>query len=223
MIKAVIFDFDGLIVDTETPWYEAYKAVFKQYDVDLPLEVWGKCIGTSFHVFNPLDYLEQHANCSISRDAINQEAEMQHSNLMKYQTIRPGVKNYLREAKELGLKIGLASSSSRSWVESYLNTFEVIEFFDTVHTSDDVSQVKPNPELYIKSLKALQVYGDEAIAFEDSLNGLTAAKEAGAFCVIVPNSVTTLMEFMNYDLRIKSMDEMPLIDVISTILSKQEG
>lgn len=219
MIKAIIFDFDGLIVDTETPWFEAYREIYKQYDVELPLEIWAKCIGTSFDVFNPLEFLEERAKCLINREVIHKDTKELYTFLMKDQNIRPGVIDYIKEANVLGLKIGIASSSKRSWVDSYLDRFGLKDYFKTIHTSDDVSKVKPDPELYIKAINSLQVKGDEVIAFEDSLNGSIAAKGAGAFCVIVPNSVTSFMEFVNYDMRISSMEETSLRDVINTIQS----
>jgi putative hydrolase of the HAD superfamily len=217
MIRAVIFDFDGLIIDTETPWFESYKEVYSQYGVELPLEIWAKCIGTSFHVFDPHVYVEEKANCIIDRDVIKKETKDLYTYFMKNQVVRPGVLDYLSEAKEMGLKIGLASSSSRYWVDSYLNQFELKDYFEIIHTSDDVSKVKPDPELYVKTINSLQVKGNEVIAFEDSLNGSMAAKGAGAYCVVVPNNVTQFMKFVNYDMRMSSMDQISLKEVITTI------
>lgn len=218
MIKAIIFDFDGLIIDTETAWYEAYRDVYREsYNVDLPLDVWAKCIGTSFEVFNPLIYLEERANMKVDRDNVRRETKDRYTYLMKDQTIRPGVLNYLQEAKKEGLKIGLASSSNRRWINEYLKKHELIEYFDSLTTSDDVSKVKPDPELYLRAADLLQVKGKEAIAFEDSLNGLRAAKSAGLYCVIVPNSVTAFLDFDDYDMRLDSMEDVTLKHIINTI------
>lgn len=217
MIKAIIFDFDGLIIDTETAWYHAYKEVFSQYGVNLPLEVWGACIGTTFDAFNPMDYLENESGRTVDRDLIRRETGKLHKQLMSGQSIRPGVLNYLETAKELGLSVGLATSSQRSWIDAYLSKFQLAEYFDSMITADDVSRVKPDPELYLRAMDSLRVSGEEAVAFEDSLNGLTAAKKAGAFCVIVPNPVTSFMPFQNYDMRLSSMDEMELPDVLARL------
>ena len=217
MIKAVIFDFDGLIIDTETPWYEAYKEVFSSYHIELPVEIWAECIGTTFHVFNPMDYLEERLGRAVDRDEIKKETKTRYSDKMKGQNVRPGVVNYLKEAKNEGLRIGLASSSTRNWVESYLSEHELNQYFEVINTSDDVSKVKPDPELYINTMTSLQVEGNETVVFEDSLNGLRAAKAAGAHCVIVPNQVTAFMPFENYDLRLGSMAEMPLREVIARL------
>jgi len=215
MIKALIFDFDGTIIDTETPWYLAYKEVYQRYGVDLPLEVWGACIGTSFDVFNPFEYLKKESGQSIDPNHIRAETKVIFQQLMKEQGTRPGVVPYLAKAKELGLSVGLASSSNRKWIESYLSSLELTHYFDTVVTSDEVEKVKPDPELYLRAMASLQVKGEETIAFEDSKNGLNAAKDAGAYCVIVPNQVTSYMNFENYDLRISSMDEVELSSILA--------
>lgn len=218
MIKAIIFDFDGLIIDTETAWYKAHKEVWaKLYDVELPLEIWAKAIGTSSEVYDPMKYLEEKAAVPVDRTRVHQEAAKVYKLLMKDQDIRPGVRTYLQEASQMGLKIALASSSTREWVESYLTQFDLISYFQSINTSDIVKNVKPDPELYLKAISALQVEGHEAIAFEDSLNGLEAAKAAGVHCVVVPNTVTSFMDFAIADLRIQSMADQPLKDVIQQV------
>ncbi len=220
MIRGLIFDFDGLIVDTETPWYNAYKEVYRtHYGVDLPLEVWAQCIGTSFDVFNPLDYLEKKAAKPVHRARVQAEARERYSVLMKDEKVRPGVEAYLREAANTGRRIGLASSSARDWVETHLSRHGLLPYFHSIHTSDDVANVKPDPELYIRALDALRLRGNEAIAFEDSLNGSKAAKAAGAYCVAVPNQVTSFMEFAHCDMRLASMEDLPLNEVILRIES----
>lgn len=218
MIKAIIFDFDGLIIDTETAWFKAHKEVWaKLYGVELPLEIWAKAIGTSSEVYDPLQYLEERAAVPVDRNQVRQEAAKAYKVLMQDQDIRPGVRTYLQEASRMGLKIALASSSTREWVEAYLKQFDLISYFQSINTSDIVAKVKPDPELYLKAISALQVEGHEAIAFEDSLNGLKAAKAAGLHCVVVPNTVTSFMDFAAADLRIPSMDTLPLKDVIEQV------
>ena len=220
MIKAVIFDFDGLIVDTESAWYEAFKDVFRQYGVDLPLPLWARCIGTTFEAFDPFAYLEEQLQRKIDKEAVDQKTKERHDFLMASRGLRPGVRQYLEAAKRQHLGIGLASSSSRSWVEPYLKQYGIIQYFDAILTADHVKKVKPDPELYLKALSSLNVKGEEAVAFEDSLNGLRAAKAAGLYCVVVPNQVTDFMPFENHDLKLGSMEELPLEQVIAAITCK---
>lgn len=131
--------------------------------------------------------------------------------------LREGVEDYLLAAKEAGLKIGLASSSKRSWVESYLTQLGILSYFEVIKTRDDVTTVKPDPELYLQAVHALGISAKEAIAFEDSLNGLKAARAAGLKCVIFPNPVTSHLAFEDYSLRFSSMAERSLIDLLAEI------
>ncbi|WP_236341301.1 HAD family hydrolase [Paenibacillus plantiphilus] len=211
-MKAVIFDFDGLIIDTETAWYQAFEDVFRDNDVEFPLEVFVKCIGTDDTLLN--QFIAENIGIE-NMEIIKSLANENHKTKMETIVIRDGVKDYLTLAKALGLKIGLASSSSRQWVEGYLKELQIIDYFQVIKTRDDVANIKPDPALYLTALQALNVSANEAIAFEDSANGATAAALAGIKCVIVPNEVTRNIEFGHYDLRIESMSDMSLQQVIS--------
>ncbi|MFE7061412.1 HAD family hydrolase [Sutcliffiella sp. NPDC057660] len=212
MIKAVIFDFDGLIIDTETIWYECFKEIMKQeHQHDLSMKDYSTCIGTSSRVL--YEFLQQ-AVPEMEEERIK---ELTNACYMKKATqpdLRPGVLAYLKAAKKNGLKIGLASSSGREWVVGYLQKLEIIGYFETIVTRDDVEKVKPDPALYIKALHNLGVNGHDAIAFEDSLHGSNAAMAAGIHCIVVPNPVTSHMEFKDYHLRLTSMEEKELNDIL---------
>ncbi|UHA75942.1 HAD family hydrolase [Paenibacillus sp. 481] len=211
-MKAIVFDFDGLIIDTETVWYLAFKEVLQGYNVDFPLEVFVKCIGTddaALHAF-----IEEKLGVESIEIIMNLTKE-NHKAKMELLDIREGVKEYLIEAQNLGLKIGLASSSSREWVEGFLKQLQILDYFEVIKTGDEVEKVKPDPTLYIKTLEALNINADEAVAFEDSANGARAAIAAGLKCVIVPNEVTKEINFEKFHLRINSMSEMSLTQVIS--------
>lgn len=137
---------------------------------------------------------------------------------MEQKCILPGVEDYLKIAKSLGIKIGLASSAERNWVEKYLKQFSLFRFFDCIFTHENVKNLKPNPELYEKPLILFGLSGNEAIAFEDSPNGSKAAKAAGLHCVVIPNAITGKLRFEkgNYDIMLNSMAEMDLRDIIQT-------
>lgn len=220
MITALIFDFDGTIIDTETAWYYAYKDIYNQYGVELTVELWGQCIGTTFANFNPHSYLEESTGQSLDWNEIMTLAGRKHEGYMENQSLRPGVLNYLETAKARGIKLAIASSSRRSWIEAYLESFDIRHYFEFIVTADDVEQVKPSPELYMKALDKLNESADHALAFEDSRNGLVAAKKAGLACVIVPNEVTSHMNFDNYDLRINSLQDLSLEELLQQIQKK---
>lgn len=215
MVKAIIFDFDGLIVDTETLWYEVFREVMSTYDVQLTLDEYADNIGTSDEIlFKRLDQL---ATIPLNHTEIRRQTSDLYDQSIHKLFLREGVLDYLQSAKSLGLKTAIASSSSREWVEGFLKRFDIFHYFDVIKTSDDVKRVKPDPELYIQALRSLGTKANETICFEDSKNGLQAALQAGLSCILVPNSVTTALEFKGHTLRLTSMSELGLEEVINQI------
>ncbi|MBN2981898.1 MULTISPECIES: HAD family hydrolase [Cohnella] len=195
MIKALIFDFDGTIIDTETAWYVAFREAYQRYEVDLSLEMYSGCIGTSLHAFNPYEYLMTELKLPIDRDQFRVSVQERHAALMLQEAVRPGILHFLDSAKAAGLRIGLASSSDRAWIDRHLEQLNLKEYFEVIRTKDDVREVKPNPELYLQVLEAMGIANDEAVAIEDSPNGARAAVAAGLRCVVVPNEITQSLEF----------------------------
>jgi putative hydrolase of the HAD superfamily len=218
MIKAVIFDFDGLIVDTESVWFEAYKEVLLRYEVELTLQKFSEVVGTSDEIL--FDFINTNLKEPIEKELIEKMAKELVDEKLLEPALRESVEDYLISAKNAGLKIALASSSSREWVESFLKKLNIYEYFSVIKTKDDVKKVKPDPELYLKAIEEIGVQASEAVAFEDSLNGLIAARKAGLHCVIVPNQVTSHLEFENHSLRLSSMAEKSLEDVIKHLTNK---
>ncbi|WP_158734882.1 HAD family hydrolase [Alteribacillus sp. YIM 98480] len=219
-MKAVIFDFDGLIMDTETHQYEVLQEIFYEHNSDLPLSVWQKEIGTSTD-FCPFQYLESQTKKKLDKVKLQKALDMRFQQRLAKEAARPGVKNYLNEAKSLGLHIGLASSSNYQWVSTHLENLGLFPFFKCIKTSDDVENVKPDPSLYLEAAKCLQVDPKECIVFEDSANGALAAKKAGMPCVIIPNKVTNELEFCKVERRLLTMEECTLNQLIEDIKTKK--
>ncbi|MEC0089432.1 HAD family hydrolase [Paenibacillus macquariensis] len=215
MIKALIFDFDGTIIDTETAWYIAFREAYMEYGVDLTRELYSQCIGTSLDGFNPYEYLITEKKLPIDQDSFRKSVDLRHTKLMELEKVRPGVLEYLEAAKDAGLRIGLASSSSMKWVGKYLDQLNIRHYFECIRTSDHVTNVKPDPELYIQTLACLQVKADEAIAIEDSLHGARAAASAGMHCVVTPNEITGFMEFDSVFHRANSLSEVDFVQLIN--------
>ncbi|OPA81284.1 hypothetical protein BVG16_02915 [Paenibacillus selenitireducens] len=217
MIKAVVFDFDGLTLDTESSWYESLKQVYTKYGVEFPEESFFQTVGTFDGDFKPYQFLSNALQGTPDSESLKEEVHAIFHDIMSQKQLREGILDYLESAKKLGLKIGLASSSTKSWVESYLRAYGIYEYYDCIHTSDDVSRVKPDPELYLLALRSLGVEGHEAVAFEDSLHGLHAAKAAGLYGVVVPNAVTHHLPFTTHDWKLASMADMSLAELIQQI------
>lgn len=216
MIKGLVFDFDGLIYDTETCDYEALQWLYGQYGQELSLEIWGQCIGTA-HEFDPVVHLFELAKPDSTLEELYEARWQRFEELLAEQGPMPGVVRYLERAKDLDLRIGLASSSPRSWVEGYLRRIDLLESFETICTADDVEHVKPDPALYTLAVGKLGIRPHEAVAFEDSPNGALGAKRAGLYCVVIPNRITRNLSFGDYDLRLDSMEDMELHELIEKI------
>jgi HAD superfamily hydrolase (TIGR01509 family) len=219
MIHTLIFDFDGLILDTETPEYESWQFVYESYGCSLPHATWATCIGTGYDEspFDPYAFLEQQVNQTLDRAAVRTVRRARMNELIAQQAILPGVEAYIREAKALGLKLGVASSSSSEWVKGHLRRLGLIQYFDTIKCVDDVQRAKPDPELYRAALAALDTLPGHGLALEDSPNGVLAAKRAGMRCVAIPNAMTASLDFNHADLRVSSMVEMPLAALLERV------
>lgn len=216
MIKAIIFDFDGLMVDTESIWYEAYRDALVEYDFHLTLEHFGRVIGTSSDALDRL--IQENIAMDVDINIINEKAHNYYNEKLLTPVLREGVQAYVDSAKEAGMKLAVASSSSRDWVTGYLEKLGILQEFKVIKTREDVAQVKPNPALYLAALEELGVDADEAIVFEDSFNGLKAACASGIKCVIVPNPVTAHLPFEGHALQLHSMADMKLTEVIEELL-----
>lgn len=120
--------------------------------------------------------------------------------LLKHEQVMPGVRELIEEATTRGVRLAIASSSERAWVVDHLAGIGLLECFEVIACAEDVAATKPAPDLYEKALRSLGVSPDRAIAFEDSVYGVAAAKAAGLFCVAVPNRVTRHLPFSNADL-----------------------
>ncbi len=213
MIKALIFDFDGLILDTEVPEYQSWVELYQSYGTTLPLTQWMKCIGSA-DAFNPYEYLEQQLGQPIDRAAVRRQRRARFAELMADQTILPGVQAYIETAKHLGLKLGIASSSPREWVFGHLSNFRLATHFDAICCGDAVKLTKPDPALYLNVLQALEIESHAAITLEDSPNGILAAKRAGIFCVAIPNALTRQLSLNLADMQMHSLADLPLAHIL---------
>ena len=211
-----MFDFDGLILDTEAPAYESWAEIYADHGQTLEFEKWATCIGTH-DTFDPCVELETLLARSLDAEALRHRCRTRCDEMIALREVLPGVRDYVAEARRLGLRLGVASSSSRAWVEGHLTRLGLREFFDVVRTSDDVPRVKPDPALYLAVLAATGIRGADAVALEDSPNGVLAAKRAGMSCVAVPNPLTARLDLSAADLRLASMTDLPLADLIARL------
>ena len=220
MIRAIIFDFDGTIIDTETAWYKVFKDAYKKYGVDLSLATYSQCLGTSLQSFNPYTHLSTHHGISMDLEEFRTTIQQNYAKLIDQELMRPGILNLLQEAKLAGLKIGLASSSHRDWIDKFVDQLGIRDYFECYCTADTVSNVKPDPELYLQALGQLGVNPNEAIAIEDSPNGARAAVAAGLHTVVIKNTLTKQLSFSQGHYTIESLEHYGLRELIECFVEK---
>jgi HAD superfamily hydrolase (TIGR01509 family) len=214
-IRAFLFDFDGLILDTETASRAGWEWVYREHGHELPPEKWELVVGT-VGAWSPMDHLEELVGEPLERDALNERRYAHELSLIEAEGLRPGISDYLATAERLGLKRAIVSSSSQRWIDLHLGRLERAVGWDAIITAEhDPERAKPSPAMYLEALDVLDVAADEAIVFEDSPNGVRAAKAAGIFVVAVPNSVTRDYGLDDADLVVESLADLPADELLA--------
>jgi len=209
MLEAIIFDFDGTILDTELHDYHSWRELFLEHTVELPFERWIDQVGT-VSTFDPYHLLGTLTGKPIDRAQISGRRRQRFLDLVQSEALRPGVEALIVAAHNAGLRLGVASSGTRDWVEAHLQERGLRQYFGVVRTSNDVQRVKPDPELYRSALEILGVAPQNAWAVEDSRHGMLAAKAAGMKCLVVPNEITQGLDFSEADLLLDSLVDVNL-------------
>jgi HAD superfamily hydrolase (TIGR01509 family) len=216
LIRAIVFDFDGLILDTEEPIYRSWLEVYEAHGEDLPFERWVQTVGSTTTGFHPQHHLEERLGRPLPKEVLDRRM-YRRTELILANRVLPGVIHRLDEAREMGLKLGVASSSTQEWVRGHLARLGILDRFDCLRCRDDVANAKPEPDLYVAVLDCLGVGAEEAIAIEDSPNGVAAAKRAGMRCVAIPNSITARLDLSHADLILDSLAELTVAQLLERL------
>jgi HAD superfamily hydrolase (TIGR01509 family) len=217
-VRAFLFDFDGLILDTEVASRAGWELLYREHGHELPTDRWATLVGTTHAPWDPRTHLEELVGERLDWEDLNERRYAHEIALIEAEELRPGIADYLAAARRHRLKRAIVSSSSRRWVDMHLERLEEAVGWDAICTADgDPSRAKPAPVLYLEALETLGVSASEAVAFEDSPNGVLAAKTAGVFCVAIPNEVTRDLglEEAGADLVLDSLAELPPEDLLA--------
>lgn len=194
-VKGIIFDFDGVLVDTEWAIYQSWVHLFRREGQTIDIETYSPCLGAGYSHWNPADYLESLTGKKYdwevetpARQAML-EADLERMGLM------PGAAELLQWCKEHDIPMAVASSSSRRWVAGWLEKLGIMDYFKGVFTRTDGFPVKPNPALFLAARECLGVPPEHCIIIEDSENGTISAARAGIPCVAIPNRMTKASDF----------------------------
>jgi HAD superfamily hydrolase (TIGR01509 family) len=216
MFRAIVLDFDGLILDTEEPVYRSWLEVYHAHGEELPFERWIQIVGSTTAGFHPQHHLEERLGRPLPKEVLDRRIGRR-TELILAQAVLPGVVDHLESARALGLKLGVASSSTRDWVIGHLARLGILDRFDCIRCRDDVPNAKPEPDLYVSVLDCLGVSAPEAFAIEDSPHGIAAAKRAGMKCVAIPNSITERLDLTQADVVVRSLAEVTLVELIAKL------
>ena len=208
-LEALVFDFDGTILDTETPEFESWQQIYRDHGAQLEISDWGRGIGT-WGAFDPWHDLETKIGRTLNKEPIALAHRARVKAAIGALKLLPGVLDLLESAKAAGIKLAIASSSNREWVEGWAQKLGVRHYFSVTSTKDDVLRVKPDPALYLLACEKLGVQPQRALALEDSANGAASALAAGLRCAVIPNPVTRTLEFPNGVFRLETLENVKL-------------
>ena len=214
-MRAVIFDFDGLLLETEGPVYQAWAETYEEHGLSLSLEEWLTTIGRVDHR-DPWEDLQARLGRRLDPE-VNARRRRRRDELLHALGPCAGAAEALSDARSLGLGTAVASSSPEDWVGGHLERLGLARWIDHVSCYDGSIPGKPAPDLYLRALRLLGVRAEEALAFEDSHNGLRAAKAAGIRCVVVPTDMTAAMDFSLADRVIDRLGRPPLAELLAEL------
>jgi putative hydrolase of the HAD superfamily len=215
-VRAFLFDFDGLILDTETAARSGWELVYGEHGLELPREKWALRIGTidGWDIWGDLEGQVG----PVDRGALDARRFAHELTLLDAEKLRPGIADYIAAADRLRLKRAIVSSASRRWIDRHLIRLERTFGWDAIVTADnDATRAKPRPTLYLEALATLGIAPSEAVAFEDSPNGVRAARAAGIYVVAVPNAITRDLSLDEADLVVDSLAELPPDDLLARL------
>jgi HAD superfamily hydrolase (TIGR01509 family) len=209
MLRALVFDFDGLILDTETPLIDSYAEVHAAYGVPFDRQALLDATGDADFAFDPWHGFSPHAD----RAALEIERRAHKNEMTWRQPILPGVVAMIEAARGAKLRLGVASNSSHTWVDRHLERLDLLPYFECIACRGDAPSPKPEPDLYRLVLQRFGLSGHEAVAFEDSRTGVLAAKRANLWVVAVPNEATAHQDFSEADRRVGSLEKITLAEL----------
>lgn len=196
--EALLFDFDGTLVDTEWTIYSAWLRTYQKYGQDLPIEVYVQCIGSDFETWSPQTHLEELSGKSFDWPQMAVERQSEIESELSQQGPVEGARELL-SALAGKTRLAVVSSSSHQWVDGWLERLELSSFFENVTCRGDAPRIKPAPDLYLESAKTLGIEASRCHVVEDSLNGVRSAKSAGMTAYAIPNRITTVSDFSEAD------------------------
>ena len=205
---AIIFDFDGVIVDSETPEFESHRHLFIRHGVELTRDEWSASVGL-WKAVDWLDVLSTRSGRPVSEKAFLAEKRKLSRGFLRMEAL-PGIVALLDDLAANAVPAAVASTSPAGWVLEAADALGLRHRFHAFVTGDQVARRKPAPDVYLAAADRLNVAPGRCVAIEDTGPGLAAAKAAGMRAVVVPHWLTENHDFSDADLRVGSVQELSL-------------
>jgi HAD superfamily hydrolase (TIGR01509 family) len=218
---AVLFDFDGTILETEGPSYRSWQELFDEHGLELTLDAWSVTVG-ALNLVDPVAMLEEALGREVDGDGLRRRRMQRKLELVAEEALRPGVEQLIADARRHGLRLAIVTSASGDWVRRHLARLHLDEAWDLIVAADgDPERAKPAPVVYLEALDLLGIEAYDAIAIEDSPNGVRAAKAAGIPCVAVPNPITRRLDLSEADVVLDTLDGAGVADLAAAARTTQ--
>ena len=217
MLEAIVFDFDGLILDTETLLYDVWREVFEEWGLEpITVEEWCRSLGrddTDPARIDPRLLLRDQLGSAVDLVGLDERRRRRRDELLELVPLQPGVEEVLALASTRGLAVAIASSSPVDWVERHLSNHGLLSSFSVLACAASGRPGKPHPATYLHACASLGVDPARSLALEDSPHGITAAKAAGLHAIAVPTALTAGQSFDLADHRLESLQDLRLVAI----------
>ena len=211
MIKAIIFDMDGLLINSEPFWQESETKVFTSIGLDVNKEMFEQFMGKRIDEVVEVMYKISPWNDIPKEKVVEDIVENVILLVLEKGACLKGVNKTLTDLKKTSLKIGLASSSKMKIITAVLDKLKLREYFDVIHSAEFEQYGKPHPQVFITTADRLGIHPSECVVFEDSLNGVISALSAGMKCIAVPEKdAYNLNKFVIANKVLDSLDDFKI-------------
>jgi HAD superfamily hydrolase (TIGR01509 family) len=216
-VRTLLLDFDGTMLETESSSYGSWRELLAEHDFDLTHDDWQAAVGTINGV-DPVELLEDHLGTEVDRDSLERRQAALHREMLTEEVLRPGIQRIVDDARASGVDTAIVTSASERWVREHLRRLGLDEHWEHIVAADgDPGRAKPAPLLYQEALALLGHDAGEAVAIEDSPNGVTAAKAAGLTVIAFPNPITERMDLGHADAVVTDMKDLGLDGLLAAI------
>jgi len=205
---AILFDFDGVLVDTEMAIYQAWRRTFHAHGHDLTLDLYTRCIGSDFDTWSPKTHLEELTGRGFDWHQLDAARQREIERDLAGQQPMPGAVELLEFLAMRSVARAVVSSSSHQWVDGWLGRLGLARHLPLTICRGDAPRIKPAPDLFLEAARRLGVAAADCLVIEDSANGLLAATEAGMTAWVVPNEVTRGLDFSAAERVLGSLEEV---------------